>query len=294
MSQTNNSISIISKGGKQWFQSEMEVVNKSVSFETMGNLKNVKIRDSAKGVPSIKYPIFVEASKLTKDKLWSSIMMDAAVGIFPRRFTFNEGILIHKNKNKQINERINMEDPQECFNITKNFLQTKGNIYSEFDESDIVKSTDKTDDEIMVWSHIKSNPHKQILIAEFIKKIKNYFELNDANVLDLEQTINLGILAGYFDASSIKLENGTIAAIDGLFRNVDGRFLINIDNQKIKIKKKTKESELTTLMSTIGMEPDFFDKNGSTISINKKIIFLKIWIKFLNSLEKKLVKFTSE
>lgn len=296
----NNSISMLSKGGKQWFQNEMDTVGKCVSFETSNTSKNVKVRDSAKGTPSIKYPIFLEASKLTKDELWSSVMKDAALGIFPRRFSFNKGLLIFRNKNKQYSEYVNTDDAHECFIATKFFLQEKGNIYSDNDEfeknNNINKNIDKSQDEIKIWSQIKSNAQRQILISEFIRKIKNYFFLNEAQTLDLEQTINLGILAGYFDTSNIKLENSAISGIDGLIQKDDNRFFIDVGAIKIKPKKVNKkineENELTTLMSTAGLSSDFLDKNSSMIT-TERIIFLKTWIKFLNGFDKKIAKISN-
>lgn len=294
----NNSISMLSKGGKQWFQNEMDICGKSVSFETSSLGKNVKIRDSAKGIPSVKYPIFLEASKLTKDDLWSSILKDAALGIFPRRFSFNKGLLIYRNKNKQYTEYVNTDDAHECFVATKFFLQEKGNIYSEndeFEKNKNNKNTDKFQDEIKNWSQIKSNAQKQILIFEFIRKIKNYFSLNEAQTLDLEQTINLGILAGYFDTSNIRLENSAISGIDGLIQKNNNYFFIDIAGMKFKPKKNNKKqineaNELTTLMSTAGLSSDFFDKNMVT---TEKIIFLKTWIKFLNGVDKKIAKISN-
>jgi hypothetical protein len=291
-----------------WFQSANEVQVKQVKEKTVK--KPVKSRDSAKSKPEVIYPIFAEASELTEDRFWKSILNDASIGKFPKVFYFVNGTLSYKLKNKIVTVNIDMKNARNALDILCTFMRDRAGILSDIDmieknKEQRIRMSIIADVEINSWSQIKCKTHRSILIAKIVSSISNIYDLDKNASSNLEDLIRLGILAGYFNNTTIHVENGYITGIDGLIYNGEGSY--NIDTNNIIVKKAPKSRSNTSafqqysnedtndiytstsikdLPSSNGLDND--DKEFS--NNNEKVNFIKLWIKFLKSLEKRLVK----
>lgn len=227
----------------------------------------------AKPDPIVINPIFKECLTYVKDPTWETIFTDASFGKLPRGFTYKDGYITHKIRNKVSRIEISpiaAEAVTECIN----FFREKAGIMSQDDQK---KAKQEFEDFLLNsgalcpnrWSEIRKKKIKDVLISTFIARLTKELGLSNEEKADLRNKIYLGFILGCFGNEQVELCNGYIHAIAGLRLDPDSRkFNINYTKAPKQLKKSRRVEK-----------------------INKpKQSFYTLWVKFLETLEKRAVK----
>lgn len=112
------------------------------------------------------------------------------------------------------------------------------------------------------WNNIKKKNIKNIIIENFIIRMKKKYELNNTQSKKLLSIIKVGFIFKNISSSNINYNNGKIISIEG----------INFEHKKIKIKP-----EIYNIKN---------EKKDSQIVIDKKKNMYELWEKLLVNIEK--------
>ena len=227
----------------------------------------------AKVEPVVINHIFKECADLIEDQTWKNIFNEASYGKFPRGFMYKDGFLIHRIKNKTCRIEINSQADvvlSECMA----FFKLKGGIMSQNDQKKAREDFERHLIESGAlyptkWSEIKKKKIRDVLISTFVVRIAKEIDLNDEERKDLRNKIYLGMILGCFGNEQIELDKGYIASIAGLnFDETTRKFKIDYS----RAPKQNKKSRVTEKAS--------YPKSS----------FYSMWVKFLESLEKRAAK----
>ena len=227
----------------------------------------------AKPDPVVVNPIFKDCADLVTDLTWKTIFTEASFGKLPRGFTFKDGYITHKIRNKVIRIEIT-SDPEGAVNECLHFFKKKAGIMSQEDQK---KAKEDFEDYLLKsgalcpqrWSEIRKKKIKDVLISTFIAKLGKEINLTPVEKADLKNKIYLGFILGCFTNDQVELDNGYITNIDGLDFNQETRsFYIDYSRAPKQLKKSRRVEKATK------------PKNS----------FYTLWIKFLESLEKRVIK----
>jgi len=261
--------------------------------ETIVTNKEIKTRNKKKTESKILYQIFVEIQCNNNDPFWKEIFESASIGKFQKGIKLKNNSLIYKNKNKIFTQELDMENAQICEMEFISFMNEKVGLFSPLDISKKKEALDKikiTESKIEFnsWSQIKKQCHKNMLISNFIDDyISEGKNLTSFEKTQLQDTIILGILCGYFNINTIIVLNNKIENIVGLVKLDNGLF--GFDKSIIKIKnikyKESKEKEDCTLMSCSTNGKIIEDNLNTNINLHKK------WSKWVSVREKRILRY---
>lgn len=227
----------------------------------------------AKPEPVVINDIFKECSQLVTDQTWKNIFNEASYGKLPRGFTFKDGHVTHKIRNKTSRIELNA-DPQRALQESLEFFKEKAGIMSQDDQK---KAREEFEEFLLVsgslyptkWSEIRKKKVKEVLVSSYICKVAKELTLDQKEKEDLRNKIYLGFILGCFGNDNIELEEGYIKNIAGLnYDSSKKTFIINY-KEAPKQSKKSRRPEKTT---------------------KPKTSFYTLWIKFLETLEKRVSK----
>lgn len=272
---------VIFSGNKLWYTSKEGIEN---TICKQKNTKTIsKVRNAAKNKRVVEHPIFDEIMNNEVDPFWISFFNEFAIGKLPRNFKYQNGVLIHRVKSKNIELAV-PSDPEEAVIIIKKFVFETGGIISPTDLNEKKMNEEKRisemlDNETISWNSIRGEKQQSILISLYVENIGKYYKLTISERKSLIQLIKIGVLAGYFTSDNIKLIGNQIVEIGGLeYNEVDRVFSINKESCKVcKIPKKTYEK--TTAISAC-------DDDSEISKQSNKNIF-KLWNRFLRDIDKK-------
>lgn len=229
----------------------------------------------AKPDPVVVNSIFKECADLTSDPTWKTIFQEASFGKMPRGFSFKDGYITHKIRNKI--SRIEVpSSSQVAFSECIRFFKDKAGIMSQEDQK---RAKDEFEEYLlnngslhpMRWSEIRKKKVKDVLISTFIARFGKEIGLTQQEKADLRNKIYLGFILGCFGNDQVELENGYIRNIAGLDFEPETR-IFQIDYSKApKQLRKSRRTEKVT---------------------KPKNSFYTLWIRFLESLEKRAIKNT--
>lgn len=224
-----------------------------------------KNKVSKKKEKQIIHPKFLELSKQTYDEFWVNFLVKAAKGILPYKFkTIGDKLYFTKNQTNVIKLEINQDTTvDECINFFKKY----GSIYSHEDREDNNYEQYIDVKNISSWGEIKKTNIKHSLLIEYVNNMTNIMNLTKKQQNSLINWINFGINNGYFVNENIKIKNGTIEYITGLYYN-DELKSFYIDPNIIPKKSKTNKTVKT-------------EKNNQ----NKYFEQIRNFIEFLNNNE---------
>lgn len=267
---------------------ELTVLSAKHPYALVFNNINVKISDHTpkpskkkEKVHVVIYPEFKNMIPLINDEYWIEILKTYSYGKFQKDVKFKHNTISYK----KFSQEIDFENLENGLNNLLNFLKTKVGIYSptdmEIKNELFIEEINKTNVSIDSWSQVKKKSHKTLLISKYIQSFKD--TLTSSQLKDLENKINLGILAEYFNSSNIIIKNGFIEKIEGLIQDEDGNFHIDFDTIKIKktkSKKNVDENDYTIFSSTLKDITGKFDKSKTNIDSEsfkqlKKILLQK-------------------
>lgn len=189
----------------------------------------------------ITNPIFYRCCKLINDDFWVNILVNFSIGKFRKGFSYRDGYLYYKNKDKIY---VDPNNPSKALDQVQYFMKTKAGIMSEnCRNNENLQMTQKLKDESVEskWSEIKSPNYKNILLERYLEKIKKYYNLNDSETLNLKNMIYISNILGHLN-DNIIIENGSIVIIDNL--KFDKVFRIfSLDPISKKPKRSTYQSK---------------------------------------------------
>jgi len=298
---------VIFSGRQTWYSSSTDNLPQHKTKTKAPRALN-KNRASAKTVPPAIYPIFQSCAELTDDPYWKCMMQEAAIGIFPRSFRYQNGTLTHRMKSKTRECPIPTEDPERALATVRQFMMSAAGISSptdiEIQKIEIEKRlTDCIAQEFKSWSEIQTTQHRTILIGLFVERIGNELNLDLHQREALDNSIKLGILAGHLNTDNIHVRGNSIVTIDGLIRDSEtGQFRIEPPNRKIRpvraSSRKGGNKKIGRLDSDVSSEDTVSLDREDSVSIDsenpiytdtsyKEISVVQQFDKFLNDLSKK-------
>jgi hypothetical protein len=220
----------------------------------------------------ILHDIFEKCSELTDDQYWITVFKDCAHGKFPRGFSFNYGILIHRKGNKKVTEVI-PNIPSEALEISMKFFKDYAGLMSIADRKKIQKEHDERLLESflnneMSWKDIKTARTKEVLISEYVTDLATKSGYNEDQRKELITIIKAGFMLKYFESNNIEMSQGRITNIIGLIYDSEtNKYDIDPALTKRKIKK---------VVDGLGLQSKPKQTN---------ISFMTNWSKYISSLD---------
>ena len=228
--------------------------------------KTVVNKDKTKGrkktVVKIVHDIFKACSDLTDDSFWKTIFENCAKGKFPRGFSFKNGILLHKKGTKL--QRVEVPDaPVEAASICTTFFKQAAGLMSDYDrllanksiEDELIESSSL---ENLTWKDIKQEKIRELLINDYIREVKDQYNLTHIERIELITMIHKGFLLKYFTKDSVVFVGGKVTGITGLIMDTDeaGNHIFSYD-PNIHPKKSRSTRRTTVVTEEKGKYPSF-------------------------------------
>jgi hypothetical protein len=242
----------------------------------------LKTRCSAKSLPSVVNPCFVDMASAVSDQFWKTTFIDASYNKFHRGFRFDATslTLTFKIRNKTHSLPLAGLGTTDRITASMNFMRSTAGIMSKTDTINRTRHLNqllamKVEPPIDMWGKIKIAQQKQVLICKFVATIAEHYKLSDAEADQLDHTVRFGVAVKYFDSSNIHMQNGVITRIDGLIRDEHGNFDIDLNVVGGLSKKK----------SAYHYEDD--DEGEEIKPTTQRVNFFKKWTKLIDTLAKK-------
>lgn len=203
----------------------------------------------SKMVPAVIHPLLKECADLVSDSYWVAIFNQAALGKFPKGFSFNDRTLIYKKCNK-IQKLDLFESAIDALPRCIEFFRKFGGLISptEIQASRQAAETQSANCKSIYdckWSDIKSPDLKQLLFIDFATQMTKKYDLSISEQKHLSTVIHIGHQLGYFNEKNIHFENGAIEAIDGLiYDKYERRFSFDptLKAKNFKLNKRGNDS----------------------------------------------------
>lgn len=257
----------------------------TVSFDSWANeplMTTPTRKKRGRGVKSIIHPLFSECAHLTADPFWIEKFTQAAIGKFPPKFGFRDGIMVFKKGNKS--KTIELPDNvYEAMGAAIAFFQSNGLIFSPTDERlirEVQEAQYRLEENLPPATWIDINKKTQeCMLSYYIIELHSVMELSLAEKEQLRQTIRVGISNNFFGKHNIQVQNNRIHAINGLLWDGEKRvFYINPELKPMVSRSysRKKGSEPAIDPAHRDMIPQFEIK----------------WNKYLDQLQRKVQKST--
>ncbi len=275
---------VIFSGNKPWYSSKdnIESLNKAKVSKVI-----TKVRASAKNKRIIEFPFFDELYQLETDPFWKDVFDNAAQGKFHRNFQYQNGVITYKNRSRNIEQQI-PKSPEEAIIVLKKFFLNNAGMESPEDikrkkEEENKIFLEKEDEEIL-WTQIRSEKQKMIMISLYVEEIGDKYSLSIEDRKGLLQNIKIGILAGYLNSDNIFLSGNSIQKIEGLVFDEDSKKIV-IDKKVCSLSKIKTKYVGDTLAQESG---DYSNDDYKSKQTNKQDL-IKNWNRFIMELEKKKI-----
>jgi hypothetical protein len=187
-------------------------------------------------------PIFEECANYTNDNFWKIKFITASKGKFSRGFSYVDGNLRFKKKNKIVSISL----PSEPENAAKSFIDffQRNGIFSDIDYEYYNNSSNFTidsfsDESPKIWSKINKNL-KDKYISDYVSEVSKTYSLGKRDELSLKRTIYLGVRIKAFGKNNIIIDNHKIISINGLIYDPEVNSFIIDPNLWIKTKNSIK------------------------------------------------------
>jgi len=191
------------------------------------------------------YPIFLKCIKYAEDLFWKNIFEELAYNNCYNGSYISKGFFCSSIKGKEFTYKFLDKNELQLYNDITKLMKEKLNILSKNDKKVMIEEFEKVENELKndqnIWENIKKKSIKEILIQNFLIKMKNKYKIRDLQIKKLYNLINLGFLLKSIKNTDIIYENGEIKKIEGIdFFNRDntddlnktnnhGYFVLNID-----------------------------------------------------------------
>jgi hypothetical protein len=232
-----------------------------------------------RNVKEIVNKIFSDCAAVTYDPFWVDKFNNAAMGKFPSKFTYHDGILTYRRGAKCITLELS-NNPHEASHACIEFFHSNGGIFSQIDEQHSLEVQHQRNHngpvQQLAWGDVNKKI-QECMLSYYVVDMKSIMNLSNSEVEQLRQTIRLGIADKYFGKHNILVENNRIHSISGLLWNNNNRsFYINPDLKPIttRVYIRKKDGPPPVDPSQKDMIPQFNTK----------------WEKYIESLDKKIIR----
>ena len=255
----------------------------TVNFDSWMNEPIVQAPQRARktrGVKEVIHKIFSDCAAATQDPFWVDKFNTAAIGKFPHKFSFHDGVLTYRKGAKCENLEVSC-NPYEAAPACMEFFRGHGGIFSPIDEQNSLelqyaRAHAVLTQQQLIWADANKKVQDSML-SYYVMDMKTLMTLSDSEVEQLRQTIRLGIANKYFGKHNIRVENNRIFSIDGLLWNNQTRvFYINPE-----LKPSTTRSYSRKKDGPPAVDPSQKDTIPQ---------FGIKWRKYMESLDKKVIR----
>jgi len=167
--------------------------------------------------------IFDKCTQYTNDPFWKAELGRASRGIFMTGFSYRDGYLHHKkkNKNKPISKYIS-DDPATATEEFISFMNSVGK-YSDTQMVDMDKRaqiwhSQPASNEPRQWTQVPEKSRKDY-VERFTEETSKTYGLTSKQTKSLKDTIHIGIVLGCYTKDNIKVIGNKIESIDGIVYN---------------------------------------------------------------------------
>jgi len=233
----------------------------------------------SRGIKEIIHKIFADCANVIQDPFWIEKFNAAAIGKFPRGFSYHDGILLYR-KGAKCHQLEVSANPFEAAYACMEFFRGNGGIFSPMDEKDSLELQYARSQAVLTQQQLTwADANKKIqecLLSHYVLGMKDLMHLSDVEMEQLRQTIRLGIANKFFGKHNIHIDNNRIHSIEGLlWNNESRRFYINPDLKPNTTRTYTRNKDGPAAVdpSQKDMVPQFgFKWNKYIESLDKKII----------------------
>jgi hypothetical protein len=280
--QANSSAQIKNNGGKVGTYAISTINFDSWINEPSSTCARSKKLREAKCIINKIFAECAQTQTIVTDPFWLEKFNMAAIGKFPRCFSFHDGILTYRKSNKI--QTVNVpETPEEAAHRCLEFFKVNGAIFSPKDkqytqERQYLRSQSASQQASLTWGDANKKT-QQCLLNRFVTDMKEIMTLNYKESENLRQTINGGISNKYFTKTNIYVERNRIHKIDGLLWDSNLRSFYIDPEIKPTVSRsynrnKEHESDETEQKDTV---PQFLFK----------------WCKYADYLNKRLIQYNT-
>jgi hypothetical protein len=215
----------------------------------------------------IIYPVFLECSALAIDKFWENIFIELSYGRTPYGTYISKNFLCCNYKGKEFSYKIENKDVEQLHNDIYQLLNTKLGLLSQneklkkrinFDDlEENIKESRKT------WVNIRKKNIKDLLIENYVIKMKNSYELTFTQSKHLLSFILISIIFKITTAKDIDFRDGQIHSIKG----------ISFKDKEVIIDKDLYDTENMSRATQIVFDKKMMSDNWMKyIEIKKKLV----------------------
>lgn len=254
----------------------------TINFDTWFSEPATQIPQRTKksrGVKEIINKIFIECINVIEDQFWIEKFNAAAIGKFPQKFGFHDGVLTYKKGAKSQSLEVS-DNPLEAAYACMEFFRVNGGIFSPTDEQNTIDEQNNNSNMAptlpLTWADANKKM-QECIISYYITDMKALMTLNDKEAENLRQTIKLGISNKFFGKHNIRIESNRIHSITGLLWN-DQKRAFYIDPT---LKPNVTRSYTRNKKGTISVDPSQKDTVPQ---------FELKWRKYIETMEKKLIR----
>lgn len=233
-----------------------------------------------RGTREITHKIFQDCANVTTDPFWVDKFNNAALGKFPQKFNYHEGLLTYRKGAKCHTLEVS-QNPYEASHTCMEFFRVNGSIFSPTDEQNSLelqyaRAHSVLTQQQLTWANVNKKV-QECMLSYYVMHMKTVMELSNSEVEQLRQTIRLGIGNKYFGKHNIRVENNRIFSIDGLLWNNELRiFYLNPE-----LKQSTTRSYSRKKHGPPAIDPSQKDTIPQ---------FYFKWKKYVESLDKKIIR----
>ena len=215
----------------------------------------------------IIYPVILECCQFITDSFWENIFEDLARGKAPSGTYINKDFLCCSYKKKEFSYKIERKEPKQLYNDIYKLLKVKLGLLSHTEKANKKLQFDNVDKQIKdnrtSWSKIRKKNIKDLLIEQYVVRMKKKYNLTILQSKNLLSIISIGMVFKVIKPTDIHYTEGMITNING----------IDFKKRQFKIKKDIYEFEAS-------FSPE--------IVIDKKLLS-ENWEKYIKELQKKII-----
>lgn len=233
-----------------------------------------------RGNKEVIHKIFAECAKIIPDPFWTDKFNNAAIGKFPPKFNFHDGIITYRKGAKCHTLEVS-NNPLEAASACMEFFRSNGGIFSPLDEQNSLELQYARAHAVLTQQQLTwADANKKVqecMLSYYVTDMKRVMLLRDPEVEQLRQTIRLGIANKYFGKHNIRVEGNRIHSIAGLVWNNETReFYIDPELKPNSTRTYTRKKDGPPAIdpSQKDMVPQFGLK----------------WKKYVESLDKKIIQ----
>lgn len=254
----------------------------TVDFDSWMNEPVIQVPQRSRktrGNKEIIHKIFAECALVTQDPFWADKFNTAALGKFPQKFSYHDGLLTYRKGAKCQSVEVS-NNPYEASHACMEFFRSNGGIFSPADEQNSLELQYARAHAVLTQQQLTwGDANKKVqecMLSYYVINMKSLMALSDAEVEQLRQTIRLGIANKYFGKHNIRVENNRIHSVDGLLWNDELRnFYINPQLKPTSTRTYTRKKDGPPSVDPSQKDtiPQFGVKWGKYIeSLDKKIV----------------------